>query len=94
MNKRLKKLSHIIYECKCNIVICPKYRFQIFADAGAKYIKQQTYILCHQKKLVAILEFNIQKDHIYVVMWIPPQYSIIRDGVSKREAIIEIVSEI
>ncbi|NQU04417.1 MAG: transposase, partial [Syntrophaceae bacterium] len=23
-----------------------------------------------------ILEFNIQKDHIHIVMWIPPKYSI------------------
>ena len=76
MSKRFKKLSHTIYECKCHIVICPKYRFRIFADEIAEYTRQQTYILCRQKELVEILEFNIQKDHIHIVMWIPPKYSI------------------
>jgi putative transposase len=76
MTKRFKKLSHTIYECKYHIVICPKYRFRIFTDEIAEYTKQQTYILCHQKELVEILEFNIQKDHIHMVMWISPKYSI------------------
>jgi len=76
MSKRFKKLSHTIYECKYHIVICPKYRFRIFADEIAEYTRQQTYILCRQKELVEILEFNIQKDHIHMVMWIPPKYSI------------------
>ena len=76
MSKRFKKLSHTIYECKYHIVVCPKYRFRIFADEIAEYTRQQTYILCRQKEPVEILEFNIQKDHIHMVMWILPKYSI------------------
>ena len=76
MSKRFKRLPHTIYECKYQIVICTKYRFRIFSDEVAEYARQQTYILCHQKELVEILEFNIQKDQIHMVMWIPPKYSI------------------
>jgi len=76
MSKRFKKLSHTIYECKYHIINCPKYQLRICADEIAEYTKQQTYILCHQKELVAIVEFNIQKNHIHMVMWIPPKYSI------------------
>jgi putative transposase len=68
MSRRFKKLSHTIYECKYHIVICPKYRFQIFVDEIAEYTRQQTYILCNQKEMIEILEFNIQKDHIHMGM--------------------------
>ncbi|MFQ5752296.1 MAG: transposase [bacterium] len=34
---RFKKLSHTIYECKYDIVFCPKYRYQIFKDAISEY---------------------------------------------------------
>ena len=76
MSKRFKKLLHTIYECKYHFAICPKYRFRIFKDEIADYVKQQTYILCHQKELVEILELNVQLDHIHLVMSIPPKYSV------------------
>ena len=34
------------------------------------------YILCRQKDLVEVLELNIQKDHIHLVISIPPKYSV------------------
>jgi len=76
MNKRFKKLSHTIYECKYHIVICPKYRFRICKDDRAEYAKQQAIILCHQKELVEVLELNVQLDHIHLVMSIAPKYSV------------------
>jgi len=76
MTKRFKKVSHTIYECKYHIVTCPKYRFRICTDEIAEYTKQQTYILCHQKELVEILELNVQLDHIHLVMSIPPKYAL------------------
>ena len=76
MSKRFKKLSHTIYECKCHIVFCPKYRFRIFEGEIAGYTKQQIYILCGQKDLVELMELNVQKDHIHLVMSVPPKYSL------------------
>ena len=76
MSKRFKKLSHTIYECKYHIAICPKYRFRTFKDEIAEYTKQQIYILCHQKELVAIMELNVREDHIHLVMSIPPKYAV------------------
>jgi len=34
------------------------------------------YHLCREKDLVEILEMNIQKDHIHLVLSVPPKYSI------------------
>ena len=72
-----KKLSHSIYECKYHIVSCPKYRFKIFKDDEiADYTGKQIYDLCRQKELVEVKEMNVQKDHIHLVMSIPPKYSV------------------
>jgi putative transposase len=76
MSKRFKKLSHTLYECKFHIVTCPKCRFRIFKDEIAQYTKQQVYILCGQKELVEIMELSVQADHIHLVLWIPPKYSV------------------
>ncbi len=50
MSKRFKRLSHAIYECKYDIVFCPKYRYRIFKADIAEYTKQQVYNLCNQKE--------------------------------------------
>jgi putative transposase len=76
MGKQFRKLSHTIYECKYHIVFCPKYRFRILKGKIAEYSKQQIYSLCRQKELVELMEMNIQKDHIHIVISIPPKYSI------------------
>lgn len=73
---RFRKLSHTIYECKYHIVICPKYRYQIFEGAIAEYTRQKLYQLCREKDLVEIFELNIQKDHIHIVLSVRPKYSI------------------
>ena len=73
---RFRKLSHTIYECKYHIVICPKYRYKIFEGDIAEYTRQKLYQLCREKDLVEILEMNIQKDHIHIVLSVPPKYSI------------------
>ncbi len=73
---RFRKLTHTIYECKYHIVICPKYRYRIFEGDIAEYTRQKLYQLCREKDLVEILELNIQKDHIHMVLSIVPKYSI------------------
>jgi putative transposase len=76
MSNRFKRLSHTVYECKYHIVFCPKYRFRIFKNEIAEYARQRIYVLCNQKELLEVLELNVREDHIHIVMWIPPKYSI------------------
>ena len=71
-----KRLSHTIYECKYHVVFCPKYRFRIFEGEIREYSTQQIYILCKQKELVEVMELNVQKGHIHIVISIPPKYSL------------------
>jgi len=73
---RFRKLSHTIYECKYHVVICPKYRYKILKGEIAEFVKQRLLQLSVQKDQVEILEMNIQADHVHMVLWVPPKYSI------------------
>ncbi len=76
MQKRFKKLSHTIYECKYHVVFCPKYRYRIVKDDIAESVRQQIYRLCQQKDKVEVLELNVQLDHVHLVLSLPPKYAV------------------
>ena len=76
MTRKFERLSHSIYECKYHIVFCPKYRYRIFKDDVAEYTRQQIYRLIQQKEKVAVLELNVQAEHVHVVLSIAPKYAV------------------
>ena len=76
MAKRFRKLSHTLYECKYHIVFCPKYRLRVLVGDVAEQVRQEIYRLVGQKDGIEVLELNIQPDHIHMVVWIPPKYSV------------------
>lgn len=72
---RFKKLAHAVWECKYHVVWCPKYRFRILSGKVGRSIREIIRQLCEWKQ-VEILEGNVQKDHIHLVLSVPPKYSI------------------
>ena len=76
MNKRYRRLSHSVYECKYHVVFCPKYRHRILKGDIAEYTRQQIYQLCRQKDKLEVLELNIQPDHVHLILSIPPKYAV------------------
>ncbi len=76
MSKRFRRLSHSIYECKYHLIFCPKYRYRILKDEVGEYARRQIERLLSQKEGVEIIEMNVQIDHIHLVVWIPPKYSV------------------
>ena len=68
-------LAHTKWNCKYHIVFAPKNRRQVIygkikADIGIKLRK-----LCEYKQ-VEILEAEACKDHIHMLVSIPPKYSV------------------
>ena len=68
-------LAHTKWNCKYHIVFAPKYRRQVIygkikADIG-KMLKK----LCEYKQ-IEILEAEACKDHIHMLISVPPKYSI------------------
>jgi putative transposase len=76
MSKRFRKLSHTIYECKYHLIFCPKYRYRILKDEVGEYARREIEKLLSQKEGVEIIEMNVQMDHVHLVVWIPPKYSV------------------
>ena len=68
-------LAHTKWNCKYHIVFAPKYRRQVIygkikADIGIMLRK-----LCEYKQ-VEIMEAEACKDHIHMLVSIPPKYSV------------------
>ena len=75
MKNEVKTLSHSTYRCEYHIVFAPKYRRRVIygqlkADIG-RILRQ----LCEAKK-VEIIEAEACKDHIHLLVSIPPYMSI------------------
>ena len=68
-------LSHCKYECKYHIVFAPKCRRQIIYGKIKTEIGKILRQLCENKG-IEILEANACKDHIHMLVIIPPKYSI------------------
>ena len=70
-----KKLSHVIYYHVYHIVWTPKYRFRILEGVVKKGVEDKIRQISEWKKL-EILELNIQRDHVHLVLSVPPKMSI------------------
>ena len=68
-------LAHTKRECKYHIVFAPKYRRQIIYGKVKMDIGQMLRKLCEYKG-VAIIEAEACKDHIHMLITVPPKYSV------------------
>ena len=68
-------LAHTQWECKYHIVFAPKNRRQIIYGKIKQDIGQMIRKLCEYKG-VEIIEAEACKDHIHMLVSIPPKYSV------------------
>lgn len=68
-------LSHTKWDCKYHIVFAPKYRRQIIYGQIKKDIGRILRQLCEYKG-VEIIEAESCKDHIHMLLSIPPKLSV------------------
>ena len=68
-------LAHTKWECKYHIVFAPKYRRQIIYGKIKADIGQMLRKLCEYKG-IKIIEAEACKDHIHMLVSIPPKYSV------------------
>jgi putative transposase len=74
-NNEIKSLSHSKYRCQYHIVFAPKYRRKVIYGKIKKDIGEIIRKLCEQKG-VEIIEAEACKDHIYLLVSIPPYLSV------------------
>lgn len=70
-----KRSTHAVWECKYHMVWCTKYRFRILKEEVGRSVRDIIRQLCEWKR-VEILEGNVQIDHIHLIVFFPPKYSI------------------
>ncbi len=75
MEHDVNSLAHSKWNCKYHIVFAPKYRRQEIYGQIYKDIGQILRKLCEQKK-VEIIEAEACKDHIHMLVCIPPSMSV------------------
>jgi len=75
MKKANESLSHTVWKCKYHVVFAPKYRRQIIYGKYKTSIGEILRELC-ERKGVEIIEANACKDHVHMLVSIPPKLSI------------------
>ncbi|MBO0477423.1 IS200/IS605 family transposase [Vagococcus sp. DIV0080] len=75
MKKDNQSLSHTTWKCKYHIVFAPKYRRQIIYGKYKQSIGEILRLLC-ERKGVEIIETNACKDHVHMLVSIPPKLSV------------------
>ena len=75
MNNDNNSLAHTKWNCKHHIVFAPKYRRQEIYGKIRVEIGKILRLLC-QRKDIEIIEAECCKDHIHMLVRIPPKYSV------------------
>lgn len=75
MNNDNNSLAHTKWNCKYHIVFAPKYRRQEIYGKIRLEIGKILRLLC-QRKDIEIIEAECCKDHIHMLVRIPPKYSL------------------
>ena len=73
--RNIKKLSHVVWDCKYHIVWCPKYRFKILRGEVGEAVRDVIRQLC-QWKGIEIIEGRVMMEKFHMVLSIPPKYSV------------------
>lgn len=68
-------LSHTTWNCKYHIVFAPKFRRQVIYGKLKTDIGKILRELCERKE-IEIIEAECCKDHVHMLMQIPPKYSV------------------
>lgn len=75
MKLDVSSLAHTKWECKYHVVFAPKYRRQIIYGKIKQDLGLMLRKLCAYKE-IEILEAEACKDHVHMLLSIPPKYSI------------------
>ena len=73
--KDKNSLAHTAWNCKYHIVFAPKYRRQAVYGKIRVDIGKMLRMLCDRKG-IEIIEAELCKDHIHMLVQIPPKYSV------------------
>ena len=68
--------GHSVYRTEYHIVWIPKYRYRILNPGVRAYLEKLFPVVMKEIPGCEIVKYNIQPDHIHMVMIIPPKYAV------------------
>ena len=71
-----KKQGHSVYYIRYHLVIATKYRRKILKDGFGEYLKKLIVGIGRQLPEIEIIEVNTDRDHVHILLSIPPKFSI------------------
>ena len=80
---RFRKLSQGLWHCQYHIVWTPKYRFRMLDGLVGEEVHNCIQVFCGRLGC-EVVELNIQKEPIHLIVMVPPKVSISRP--SRRQA--------
>ena len=72
----IRLCGHGAYRTEYHIVWIPEYRHRILNPGVKGYLEKLFPKILEQMPGCEIIEYNIQPDHIHMVMIIPPKYAV------------------
>jgi putative transposase len=75
MAQKANSLAHTKWLCKYHIVFTPKYRRKVIYNQYRESLKDILTLLCKYKG-VEIIEGHLMKDHVHMLVSIPPKTSV------------------
>ena len=89
-----KQLAHTTYLCNYHVVFCPKYRFRVMRGKIGQKVRDWIRRICDWKG-IEILEGHVSRDHVHLVLSIPPKYAVSEIiGTIKGRVAIRVFKEI
>ena len=72
----VRKSNHSVYRLQYHVVFVTKYRLKLLNPGLRDHMKKELYRQVKEMPGVEIQEINVQKEHVHMMMVIPPKYAI------------------
>lgn len=90
---RFQKLSHVIWHCQYHIVWVPKYRYKVLTGKIEREVRK-TIVIQAERLGCNIVELNVQKDHVHLLIKVPPKVAISKlMGVLKGKSAVRVFAK-
>jgi len=73
---RFRKSTHAIYNTQYHIVWTPRYRRKLLVNGVKEYLEKLFTNMEGLDEDIEVRKVNVQKDHIHIVIVIPPRVSV------------------
>lgn len=72
---KTRRQAHAVYKCEYHIVLMTRYRRHILRGGVKSYMNSKLIAVRRFYPEIEFIEYNVQSDHVHLVLSFPPKYS-------------------